>query len=420
MKKRPGVRQAPARVKTAKDAPVAEVLVVGKEIVTGLRQDANLQSVARYLGGRGFRIAGARVVADDEDAIAAAVRAVRADLLVVTGGLGSTRDDITLVSVARAIGRRVVRDGRMRDRLLAKLAPRRIAWKPRHRAFERRIEGSVPLENPVGLAEGIFVSGRRALVLLPGVPAELEGILATSLGPALDRVWPRSGGSRTVISVAGLRETEIEDACLDLPAFRRGAVSILPSPGVVQLVLEDKTLCDEVCRRLGPAVFSRSGERLEAVVLRLLGEASETVAVAESCTGGLLGAALTGVPGSSRAFRGGIIAYENRVKTRLLGVSGTLLARSGAVSRSVALAMADGVRRRLGADWGVAVTGIAGPGGGSARKPVGLVHIAVSGPRRAFARELRLGGDRGVIRRGAVQAALELLRLELRSAYEND
>lgn len=395
----------------------AEILVVGKEIVTGHRQDANVRTVASYLVKRGFEPCGVRMVPDSPALIAAAVHAAREGLLVVTGGLGSTRDDITLRSVSEAVGSPLRTDRAMKARLLAKLARRGISWARRHRAFAVRPEGSRALENPAGLAEGIFLPGSPAILMLPGVPAELNAILATGADAALEDAFGTLVTARPlVLGVAGLRETEIEDACLDLPSFRRGTVSILPSPGTVQLVLPDTATRDEVRRRLGRAVYSEGEERLEEVVFRLLMNRGETLATAESCTGGLLAAALTELPGVSTVYLGGAVSYANEAKVRLVDVPRSTLTRHGAVSAPVARAMAEGIRSRLRSVWAVAITGIAGPSGGTRSKPVGTVHIAVAGPRVSVARKYALGGTRSFIRRHAVARALDLVRRELEDA----
>lgn len=395
----------------------AEILVVGKEIVTGHRQDANVRALASYLVKRGFEVRGVRMVPDGPELIAGAVRAAREGLLVITGGLGSTRDDLTLRSVAGAVGRRLVADRAMKVRLLAKLARRGVAWAPRHRAFTVRPDGARPIENPAGLAEGIFLPGSPSILLLPGVPAELQAILASGADAVLaDAFGALAAKSPWVVGVAGLRETEIEDACLDLPPFRRGTVSILPSPGTVQLVLPDARTRDAVIARLGRAVYAVGEERLEEVVFRLLASRSETLATAESCTGGLLASLLTELPGISSVYRGGAVSYANAAKETLLGVPRSLLVRHGAVSAPVARAMAAGIRERLDADWAVAITGIAGPSGGTRSRPVGTVQIATAGPRGTVARKFRWGGTRAFIRRQAVSRALDLLRRAIEDA----
>lgn len=394
--------------------PDAALVIVGKEIVTGHCQDANVIVLARYLGLRGITVREIRMVSDDERAIEVALKGCRAALIVVTGGLGNTRDDITARVVARGLGQRLVVDRGMRDRARAKIHARGGQWTARHEAFARRPSGARPLENPVGLAEGLLFAGDRKIVLLPGVPAELESILASSLGGALASLFGEVTERRPhVVGVAGLKETQIEDACLDLAPFQKGQVSILPSTGIVQLVFHGDDLLAGVKQRLGSAVFTTTGKSLEAVVINQLRAKKLTLATAESCTGGLLGAALTSVAGASDVYCGGVVAYHNGVKQGLLGVSKRLLERHGAVSGPVAEQMARGARARVGADWALAVTGIAGPGGGSTKKPVGLVFIAAAGPHGVLIERLRLGGSRMLIRRQAVQRALNLIRLAI-------
>ncbi len=393
----------------------AEILVIGKEILAGLREDANTKSLAGWLAPRGIDIRRVVMVGDRDGDILEALRAARARLVLVTGGLGSTRDDRTRLNLARFLGCPLARDPSARERLVGKLRHRGIRFTRRYEVFALFPRGAKPLENPAGLAEGLLAERlRRVYVALPGVPSELQAILGDSLEPELiARGLCASGDGRVVVGVAGLREPVIEDLFLDLPSFRRGLVSILPSPGIVQLVLPDRGLLRTVRARLGRHVFTVTGEKLEEAVLAALAARGESVSVAESCTGGMVGSVLTSVPGSSATFRGAIVAYDNDAKQRLLDVSARLLRTHGAVSRETALSMARGVRRALRSVWGVSVTGIAGPGGAVPGKPVGTVHVAVSGPGVEAAEVHLFRGRRETVRIASCRAALDLLRRSL-------
>ena len=284
-------------------------------------------------------------------------------------------------------------------------------------------EGAAALPNPAGTAPGVLALTDTGawLVLLPGPPSELVAMFDAEVRPRLEREAGRvEGRVRETLMVAGLPESVLQERILDFtPA--RGApdeLAILASRGEIEIRVtgpagrasEVRRLADRMVERLGSAVFGRTaGEHLEHAVGRMLERRGERVAFAESLTGGLIAERLTRVPGSSAWFDLGVVAYANEAKRDLLAVPEEALLAYGAVSEPVAMAMADGVRRRLGNTWGVAVTGIAGPGGGSAEKPVGLVWIAVSGPVSS-ARRFRLPGDRSLVRQLTATAALDLLR----------
>jgi nicotinamide-nucleotide amidase len=283
------------------------------------------------------------------------------------------------------------------------------------------------LDNPRGTAPGqcLEVEG-CALFLLPGVPHELDGMIERHLRPWLERRGGEAGLESVTLRVAGLPESVVEERLA--PAygeFGRRAITVLASAGDVRVRASARgpaatrqallaAMADRLAALLGDAVYSRSeAETLEVVVGSLLRGAGRSVGAAESCTGGLVAERLTRVPGSSDYFVGGAVVYSNRLKTELLGVPEELLRAHGAVSEPVALAMAAGARTAFGADWAVAVTGIAGPGGGSAEKPVGTVHLAVAGGEEVEHRRYRLPGDREMVRWLASQMALDLLRRRL-------
>src|SRR6185312_6072607 len=314
----------------------------------------------------------------------------RVDLILVTGGLGPTADDVTREAVAAALGRPLHQD----DEVLASLEQRFAALGWRMPDVNRRqaqvVEGAEVLTNPRGSAPGLRLeSGGTTLFLFPGVPNEMEGLMASELEPWLAA---RSGGvarETAVLKIAGLPESVVEERIA--PAyeeFSREAITILASVGEIRLQAtaegpepERRARLTAMVARLGElagdAVYTtREADTLESVVGDLLRAAGTTLTAAESCTGGLLSQRVTSVAGSSDYFLGGAVTYSNELKTKLVGVPAEMIAEHGAVSEPVARAMAEGVRTHLGSDWGVGITGVAGPGGGTPEKPVGTVHIA--------------------------------------------
>lgn len=389
--------------------PTVGIVIIGKEILLGQRRDENVLTLTRYLANRGFQIDEVRMIDDEIASIRGALRAMRSDLIVTTGGLGSTRDDRTREAMAAEFRLPLLPNAEMKRHLIEKI---RRPLVPRDRAFTRILRGAVSLENPAGHAEGFFIKkGGRIFAALPGVPRELVAILNFSFEAGLAKFFNVKKTERIVLGVAGLRESEIEDQLLDVGAFRRGEVSILPTAELVSLIVPDEKLVSVIEKRLGAAVFTRTGESLEAAVVRRLRDKRGTVSVAESCTGGGLCEMITRVPGASDVFKGGIVAYDNDVKNRLIGVPSATLKKYGAVSTEVALAMASGVKKRIKTDWSIAITGIAGPGGASAKKPVGTVCIAIIGPRVKKSKRYHFKGDRDLVRLRSNRVALNALRL---------
>lgn len=409
----------------------AAILAVGSELLGTDRLDTNSLRLTEALERFGVNLERKVVIGDRRQALAAEVRRLVADhdLLLVTGGLGPTTDDLTREAVADALGRELAED----ESLVQEI-------RERFRAFGRpmpevnRRQAMVPtgeaqvIQNPRGSAPGLRLTepSGTTLFLFPGVPAELEGMIESHLLPWLAERCGGASQESVVLKVACLPESEVEERIA--PAYDelgRDAITVLAGAGEV-LVRATATGPDGERRRrlaemeerlaelLGRAVFAREADlTLEAVVGRLLVERSQTLVTAESCTGGLVAERVTAVPGSSGYFLGGAVAYSNRLKHELLGVRLTTLAAHGAVSEQVARQMAEGARVALGADWSVAVTGIAGPSGGSEEKPVGTVHLAWGGPNGSSHRRVRFLGGRNRVRRLASQVALEGLRRRL-------
>ena len=400
-------------------------MAVGTELLAPNRTDRNTPLLKERLSDLGVPVVFAAVAPDDPSHLKETLQGAldRCRYVVVCGGLGPTTDDVTRFAAASALGVRLVEDASALAAIESRFRSRGIEMPEVNRRQALIPEGATALPNPAGTAPGVLArTGRGAwLVLLPGPPSELIAMFDTEVRPRLARAAAGSEGSvRETLVVAGLPESVLQERILDLTPGRDvpEQFAILASRGEIEIRVtgpagrrvEIRRLADRMAERLGAAVFSRTaGEHLEHAVGRLLERRSERAAFAESLTGGLIAERMTRVPGSSGWFDLGVVAYANDVKRDLLDVPPEVLQAHGAVSEEVARAMAEGARRRSGNSWGVAVTGIAGPGGGSAAKPVGLVWIVVSGPV-VHARRLRLPGDRSLVRQLTATAALDLLR----------
>ncbi len=400
-------------------------MAVGSELLRTDRLDTNSIVAGRVLGRCGFSLVEKRCVEDDASAIAVAVRELlsRDELILLSGGLGPTADDVTREGVSEALGLRLDRRPELEEALASRF--RALGRKIPEIALRMAevVEGAEVLRNPLGTAPGQLLEvGGRTLVLLPGVPAEFEQILTAHLLP---RWAGRAGVVTRTLRLAGVYESQVEQRVSPLYGrFGRERVTILASRGQVSLVLsasgpgagEDLAEMDAAfTAAAGSDLFGSDDETLAGVVLGLLRAHGWTLATAESCTGGLVGFRLTAVPGASASFIGGVVAYSNPLKETLLGVPRPLLEAHGAVSREVAEAMARGACE-LGAECGLAVTGIAGPDGGSEAKPVGTVHLAAATPAGVRLSAHRFGGDREMVREFSANFGLDLLRRALGEA----
>jgi nicotinamide-nucleotide amidase len=413
----------------------AVILAVGSEMLTPSRLDTNSLFITELLDLLGIEVAFKTIVGDDRAELASAVRAAleRADLLVCSGGLGPTDDDVTREVVAEVLGRRLAEDEGITGRIRARFEGRGLQMPDINRRQAMVPEGATVLANANGTAPGLWLEdGDRVVVLLPGPPRELKPMLTGLVdGPLKARAAGLSLVRRT-IRITGRTESHTEVAMQPLyEAWARASVpvsaTILASLGQIELHLSARAplreqadaAVDAASRQaaevLGQDAFSRDGLTLEEVVGALLAERGLRIAVAESCTGGLVASRLTDVAGSSRYVKSGVVAYANEEKTRLLGVPPALITEHGAVSEPVAIAMAEGIRHLAQTDVGIGVTGIAGPGGGTPQKPVGMVAVAAALPETTRSRVHRFVGDRALIKFQASQAALDLLRRMLLS-----
>ncbi|HEY0079465.1 MAG TPA: competence/damage-inducible protein A [Pyrinomonadaceae bacterium] len=407
----------------------AEIIAIGSELLTPQRTDTNSLWLTEKLNSIGIEVKLKTIVGDDDARLDEAIRDAlrRSRVIITTGGLGPTEDDITRKVAARSLGRRLMLNEKVLEGIRAKFARWGRAMPEINSRQAMIIEAAEVLDNPNGSAPGMYLEHEgRSVVLLPGPPREMRPMFEKLVLPKLAS---KAGGVRVVrrvLRVAGMGESAVDERIAPVyTQYENPQTTILFNKSEIEIHLtaQGKTekdaellldgLAGQIEERLGHAIFAFRGETMEEVVGLRLAVAGFTLAVAESCTGGLISGRLTEVPGSSTYFMEGVVAYSNEAKVRLLGVPADLIGEHGAVSAPVAEAMAEGVRLRAETDFGLSITGIAGPGGGSEEKPVGLVYIALSDDAHTEHRKLLLPGDRQLIRWRASQAALDLLRRRL-------
>jgi nicotinamide-nucleotide amidase len=405
----------------------AEIIAVGSELLTPDRLDTNSLYLTEQLNSVGIEVVRKTVVGDNESLLREVFREAmgRVELIISSGGLGPTQDDLTRETVADLLGRRLRRDEKIvqhiqgRFRSLGREMPElniRQAMVP---------EGAEVLENPRGTAPGLWIEDSgHFIALLPGPPRELKPLFREQVLPRLER---RVSGVRLFqrqLRVTGLGESDVEQRIL--PIYSRYAdvtTTILAAPGEIQIHLrmwiadaaQAKKTLDEIVQgfeiALTDRIYSEDGRSLEEVVAHELTANGATISAAESCTGGLLAQRLTSIAGSSSYFLGGVVCYSNELKTTWADVRPEMILSKGAVSSEVAVALAEGIRRRVGSTIGVGITGIAGPGGGTEEKPVGTVFVAISHPGGVKERGLRFPGERENVRWQASQTALDMVRI---------
>ena len=418
----------------------AHILAIGSELLHGGRVDSNSLFIADMLAHCGIKVTKKIAVSDDQVDIQATLRSSskQADVVIVTGGLGSTVDDRTREAVAATFGRSLSTHRKAMQILKRQVECRGRAVTPLLTKQALMPSGASVLDNLVGTAPGFYVQeGKAHVFVVPGVPREAREMMDLQVQPILERtlkvtavLWSHA------FNTMGLPETDIQQ--LISPFFQATsaiALSLLASTKGVKVTLscwrsnkqhsmsskraksfpEGEALVLRIREALKPWLFSEGGETMEEVVGQLLSSHQRTLALAESCTGGLVAHRLTEVPGSSAYLDRGLVTYSNKAKQELLGVSPGLLRKHGAVSGQVAEAMARGIRAKSHVDLGVSITGIAGPGGGTANKPVGLVYMAIDGPHGCQSQRFQFWGDRTEIKFRSSQAALNMIRRYLLS-----
>jgi len=399
----------------------AEIISVGTELLLGQIVDTDAAHLAGVLPEYGVSCTNRQTVGDNLERLTKAIEIAlsRSEIVFTIGGLGPTQDDLTREGIAKALDEELVQDDRILERLRKLFAYRNIPWTESQVRQAMRPSCSAAIENPNGTAPGLICEkGGKTIVALPGPRGEFVPMVEGPIREFLSNLQTGQVIISRIVKTAGIGESMVEEKIRGLIGGENPTVAPYAHPGEVHLRLTARasTIAEadlllapveaSVKEILGDAVYGGKEDQLESVVLRLLTERKQTLAVAESCTGGGLGERLTRVSGSSAAFLGGVISYANEVKEDFLGVSVETLNANGAVSRECAIEMAEGVRRRLRADWGISITGVAGPKGGTPKKPVGLVYIGISGPDGTKVEEYRFQGNRENIRLRAVQNAL--------------
>ena len=411
----------------------AEIIAVGSELLTPFRQDTNSLYLTEKFNQLGVEVVFKSIVGDSRQNLtqAASHALSRTDIVVFTGGLGPTEDDLTRESVADALGLEIRRDPEVLALLERRFAERGYVMTANNTKQADVISGATVLTNKNGTAPGQWISGQyegrdKIIVLLPGPPHELKALFEQQVFERLRKKLPPQFIATRELKVTGMGESVCDARVAPIyKAHPEVQTTILAGAGEIQLHIRAQApsaslaqervdkVADEIEDELDKYVFSDNGDSIEQIVGYYLQMRSATLAVAESCTGGLLAERLTSISGSSRYFLGGVVVYSNDLKTRLAGVPADLIVHYGAVSKEVAVAMAEGIRQRCGASLGLAITGVAGPTGGSPEKPVGLVLHALASETGTEVVQRNFPGDRQRIRSFATMQALDMLRRNL-------
>ena len=411
----------------------AEIIAVGSEMLTPHRQDTNSLFITEKLNDLGVEVRFKCVVGDDRENIVATTKLAmrRSDIIIFSGGLGPTEDDLTREAVAEALGLTLNRDAEIVARLEQRFARRGYKFSPNNAKQADILANATVLANTMGTAPGQWISGKydgreRILVLLPGPPYELRPLFENECMPRLRARIPEQHIATRTLKMALIPESQVDARVSPIyQTYTDVETTILAGGGEIQLHLRCRKdtqpeaearveeLAGKIEDEMGDAIFSRKGETIEQIVSYLLQMRGMTLATAESCTGGLLAERITSLSGSSRYFLGGAVVYSNELKTQFAGVPKALIDAQGAVSREVAQALAEGIRKRCLSSYGVGITGVAGPTGGTEQKPVGLVYIALAGDEGTQVVERNFVGDRKRVREFATQQALEMIRRAL-------
>jgi nicotinamide-nucleotide amidase len=407
-----------------------ELIFVGTELLLGQIVNTNAAYLGENLASLGVDLYHSAVVGDNLNRIKDAIQIAlaRSDLVLITGGLGPTFDDITRDGIAAAINRELVYDPQVMAQIEEHFTRVKYKILPIHRRQAYVLaSGCQVVSNPVGSAPGLIIDLEgKWIIAMPGVPREMKRMCEDTIFPWIMEKAGKNVIQSKILKVCGMGESNVADALQEIvDPLTNPTIAFLARPNEVSVRITAKAsdgdeasrmisiVADRVREKLGENVFGEDNQTMEEAVGILLSEKHKTLAIAESCTGGLISDRITDVPGSSDYFQGTVIAYSNKIKVNLLGVSEEDLNQHGAVSSPVAIQMAQGVRKLARTDYGLGVTGIAGPTGATPQKPVGLVYIAVSSEDDTYSKEFRFLGDRAVVKRRASQMALDMLRREL-------
>ena len=411
----------------------AEIIAIGSELLTPFRQDTNSLYLTDRLNHLGVEVIFKTIVGDNKDHMvqAASQALARADIVILMGGLGPTEDDLTREAAAEALGLELHCDPEIVAAIQQRFAAHGWKMSPNNAKQGDVLAGAIVLPNANGTAPGQWLSGKydgreRIILLLPGPPHELKALFEEQCVERLRAKLPSQFIATRELKITGMGESQCDAKVA--PIYKRFSdvqTTILAGAGEIQLHLKTRgtsaalaqkrvdELVSQIEEELGDCVFSDNAESMEQIVGHYLEMRGATLAVAESCTGGLIAERITSVSGSSRYFVGGAIVYSNELKTSLAGVPAELIEKHGAVSAEVAKALAEGIRKRCGATVGLGVTGVAGPSGGTAEKPVGLVFHALASDGGTEVIERKFPGDRRRIRWFASQQALDMVRRKL-------
>ncbi len=405
----------------------ADLICVGNELLTGLIENSNSGFLSRRLWSLGISVRETTVVADDEEAIRDVLERSlnKSDLVIITGGLGPTDDDLTREAVATILNRSLALNSSWLNIMEELFKSRGYIMPENNRKQAMVIDGSILLENKRGTAPGAYINfGDKTIVLLPGPPHEMQLMFDEKVVPLLTVKEDLTVSYLKTLKCIGIGESTLEEMVKTIGQWELPPISYIAKGFEVDLQIkgygdkvEAQSLISEAEKRLrhllGDHIFGSDDDTLNGIVAELLRSSGKTLALAESCSGGLLSDIITDIPGSSVFYRGGIVAYSTFAKANLLGIDSALLAREGDVSEAVAKSMAKAAREIFKTDYGVGITGIAGPLSDRSKSPVGLVYIACSCDDKTTAKELNLGGDRRIIKERSAQAALDLLRKSL-------
>ena len=413
----------------------AEIIAVGSELLTPARMDTNSLFLTQKLNELGIEVVRKTIIGDDRERLADEIRQARGSsrIVIMTGGIGPTLDDVSREAASDALGRELDYHAEITEAIekrISRLGRHKMAESNKRQAYILR--GAEVLPNANGTAPGQWYEDEAGiLMLLPGPPREIEPLFETQCLPRLRKLDLPQKFYTASLRVAGLPESEVDERIGPIySAESRVATTILASPGEIQIHMRAQAATEDEAREialalskqveaeLGASVFTRENEPLEAVLLRMCHERKMSLALAESCTGGMIAEQITAIPGASESFRGGLVTYTDDAKRNLLHVSSETLDQHGAVSRETAIEMAQGARKAFDASLGVSTTGIAGPAGGSEKTPLGTVFVAVTDDHGVDVDELHIGGGRERVRIWAARRALNMLRRRL-EAHEN-
>jgi len=405
-----------------------EIICIGSELLTPNAVETNSLFLTKELNNLGFRVNIKSIVEDKARTLTKLLSdsMKRNSIIFATGGLGPTVDDVTIRVVSKVLERKMVLNETLLNKIEEKFARRGIEMPLNNRKQALIPLGAQVLENKLGTAPGLWLKeNTRQFFFLPGVPSEMEQIFRDHIKPILRNISKGKIFKTKIFKLAGLTESEVDWRIKDLTQKYRNKIIILAYPGQIEIAFqmearnhkeadnEIENFEQQLQKEFGDDIFGADDDSLEAVVGKMLKQRKATLAIAESCTGGLISSRITDVPGSSEYFENGIVAYSNRAKIELLGVNPELIESFGAVSPEVAEAMAMGVKKKSSADYGLAVTGIAGPAGGSEKKPAGLVYISLAGKNDVTVSKNIFSGNRKRIKFYSSQAALDLLRRQI-------